>query len=499
MPENLVTIREVSFLKGMNDNLAPEHVPAGFLIDALNCFVRTDEIVKRKGYTVIGSDVGSSACQGLRGVRFANGTKELLGVFGGTIYKWTGSGSWSSLGGTLNSSGYVDIVVANNNVYFFDGTNTVPKYDGSSVSTVAGIPVGSFAKWFHNILCVGGISATPSSIRLSDLGDPEAFSSGIATTIAVNPNDGDYLTGFGELKDELLAFKSKRIWSLTGWGTASLTVANLNDRVSTVGTIAPRSIISTGNDVLYMSFQGDIPHVRSVQRTRFGTLVDGGVVSQAIETSLNQMNKTSINMVAAIFDGRNAWFAVPHSSSTTNDRVYMYDTFTEGWVRHTGIRASCWETFAIANTVQIYFGESGADGKAYVMDTATSDNGTAINFSVTSRRYGKGVPEAKKKFKYFYLTAKESGDYDLTVEYSKDGFTFESLGTMNLSGSGAVFDDIILDTSRLGSTDIKRKRFNLPKDIAYYNQFQISDTSATSSVTLRDWEVMVFPRGIREV
>ena len=141
-----IPIRETNFYKGYNDKIPAEHLEPGMLADALNCFIRTGEIEKRTGYTLIADDRGTVAWQGLRGVRFADATKELIGVVNGNIYKWTGSGNWSLItGGTgvLKTTGFVDIVVANNNVYFFDGTNTVPKYDATSITTVAAIPKGN--------------------------------------------------------------------------------------------------------------------------------------------------------------------------------------------------------------------------------------------------------------------------------------------------------------------------------------------------------------------
>lgn len=493
--------REISFEKGMNDTLPPEHLGAGYLADALNCFIRSDEIVKRNGYSLIGDDVGSTACQGIKGVRFADGTKRVYAVFGGDVYSWTGSGSWTNLGGTLNTSGYVDIVIANNAVYFFDGTNTVVKVaSNNTLSTVSAIPIGTTARWFHNMLFVTGVSSLPNRVRISNLGDPEDFSGGTTTTIDINPNDGDYIVGFGELKDELLIIKAQRAWSLTGFGTATLTLSDLNERLSGFGTIARRSIINTGNDVLYLSFSGDVPHIRSIKRTQYSdTLIDGGVVSKSIETTMKGLNKSALDMCAAVFDGRNAWFAVPDGANTTNNKVIMYDTINKSWVRHSGINASCWDVFAIGSQVQVYFGEATADSKAYRFDTSTSDNGTAINFQFITRRFGGDMPESKKKWKRTYFTVKETGNYNLTVDYAKDGFDYGNLGTINLSGAGAVFDNIILDTSRLGSTDIKRESFALPKTVSHYLQYKVYETSATSSVTIRDFETLYFPKHVREI
>lgn len=491
MATNLRGIREQGFI-GYNDRIPAEFLKPGYLEDATNCLITTQEIVKRNGYTLIANDVGNNAIQGLKGVRFASGTKELLMVTNGLVYKWTGSGNWTAVSGsyTLNTSGLIDIVVANNNVYFFDGTNTVPKYDGSTMSTVAAIPIGKYARWFHNQLHVAGMSATPTTLQSSDIGDPETFVGANSSSLGVNPNDGDYITGMHELKDELIVFKQNRAWSMTGFGTSALTLADLNERITGFGAMSHFSIVNIGNDLLYVSFLGNRPVIRSLQRTRYGVLVDGGIVSSAIETTMNGLNKARLQQSVAIFDGTFAWFAFCNASDTTNNLVVTMNVETNGWMKQTGINASVFESFTIGTTPQIYFGEATADSKVYVLDTSTSDNGAAIAFSITTRRYGGDSPELKKKFKWLYIDAKEVGDYDITIDKSPDGFSYDNLGTLNLSGTGAIFDAIVLDTSKLGETDVKLKRFTIAKSRNRYMQFKMYDSSATSEVTIRNWELL---------
>lgn len=507
---NDIRIAKDRYFVGYNDTEPPENLPPGYLADAVNCFCRTGAIEKRMGYTMVGSDLGSNACQGIKGVQFADGTKEVLGIFNGLIYKWTGSGSWASLSGsyTLATSGLIDIVVANNAVYFFDGTNTVPKYNATTVSTVAAIPLGKYARWFHNQMHVAGIAATPNRLKSSEIGDPETYTGGNSSSLDVNPNDGDIITGLSELNNELMVFKRNRVWSMSGFGTAALTLSNLNERLNSIGTLSHFSIVNTGKDLLYTGFLGDKPVIRSLQITRFGTILDDGIISTDIEGTLGGINKSKLDISSGIFDGRYAWFAFANSSSTYNNLAVTYDTQgvrdvngknRKGWTRHTGINAASFDSFAVGTQPQLYFGEASADSKGYVFDTSTSDNGTAISFSVTSRRYEGGNMDIRKKFKYLTVWAEESGDYNVTIDKSVDGFGFDNLGTLNLGGSGSVFDNIVLDVSRLGTTDVKRDRFEIPKSRNRYIQFKMYNSSATSTVTIRNWNLYYkLHRGILE-
>ena len=489
-------IRERKFI-GYNDTDPPEQLDKGVLAVAKNCFCGAGEIEKSKGYTMIGNDLGSAACQGIKGIEFANGTKELIGIFNGLIYKWTGSGNWSALSGTytLSTTALIDIVVANNSAYFFDGVNTVPKYNGTTVSTVAAIPKGNFARWFHNQLHVTGISGDPNALQSSVIGDPETFTGGTSSDIDVNPNDGDIVTALHELKDELIVFKRNRIWSATGFGTAALTLDDINEKISGFGSLSHFGIVNIGNDLIYPSFLGNVPHFRSLKRTQYAVIVDGGIVSEGIETTMNGLNKGQLSKTAGISDGRYAWFSVPNGASSTNNLILTLDTETlgkknKGWTQQTGKNTSAFESFAISTTPQMYFGEAGADSKVYVLDTSTSNNGTAIDFEVQSRRYGGDEPEIKKKWYWLWVWGKEVGDYNVTIDFSNDGFSFDNLGTINLSGTGSVLNTMVLDTSRLGSTDVKKDRFTFAKTNGHYLQLKMYDSSATSSVKIRNWELV---------
>lgn len=497
---NNVRVTKDKYFIGYNDTEPPENLPQGYLADALNCFCRSGSVEKRTGYSIIGDDLGSTAFQALKGVLFADGTKEMIGVRYGTVYKWTGTGNWAAISGsyTLNTSGLIDIVVANDNVYFFDGTNEVPKYNGTTMSTVAAIPIGSMARWFHNQLHVAGISGEPNALKSSCIGDPEDFSTSGTSDLDINPNDGDKIVALHELNNELIVFKLNRIWAITGFGTAALTVDDINERLTGFGGIGHFGIVNIGTDLLYPGFLGDRPVIRSLTQTRYGTVLDNGVVSQDIETTLNGLNKARLNQCYGIFDGIHAWFAFCNSPAIYNNLVVTYNTSgvrdkdgkrRRGWTRHAGINAACFDIFTISTTAQMYFGEASADSKAYVFDTSTSDNGTAINFSITTRRYDAGSDDIRKKFKWLTVWAQEVGDYDITIDKAGDGFSYDNLGTLNLSGTGSVFDNIILDTSKLGETDVKRQVFGIAKSRHRYIQFKMYDTSATSSVNIRRWNL----------
>ena len=63
------------------------------------------------------------------------------------------------------------------------------------------------------------------------------------------------------------------------------------------------------------------------------------------------------------------------------------------------------------------------------------------------------------------------------------------MGVLNLSGTGSIFDNIIMDHSRFGTTDINRERFTIPKSRNYYMQFKFSNSSIDAEIDIRNWEL----------
>jgi hypothetical protein len=228
---------------------------------------------------------------------------------------------------------------------------------------------------------------------------------------------------------------------------------------------------------------------------QYGTLSTGGIISDDVLGTMQTLNEGRLLQVSGTFDGKRLYYSFPESGDTNNQLVMVYDADNKGWVKWTGLNAAIFTEFNFSNSSAIYFGESGNDSKVYILDTSTSDNDVAIEFDVRTRNYGADRPEIKKKWKYLYLTVDSSGDWDLTVNYSPDGFDFGLLDTLNLKTIGTVFPFTF--PSVLGDSDIKRKRMHFAKTTSYYLQLQFYNNAADQDVVIRDWEVLWKQRGLR--
>jgi len=495
--QDLKIIRETTFVKGYNDKLKPELLLEGYCSDALNCFVDDQTIKKRGGYTEQGTDVSiSKSILSQSAVEFSDGTTFIIRArddAAGTncvIETWNGSGAWTSLAASQTASKDHVFVVAKDACYIMNDTDVVLKTsNGTTTSTVASFPVGVDAKWFHNYMFV---LRKDSRLFWSDLNDPDTWDQD-NNFIDVNPGDGDTAIGLATLKDELEILKQDRVWSLTGFGTADFTVSDMGERLTGTGTVGRKSIVETGNDVYFLSLSGGVPHFRSIMRTKEGFIMAGEIISDAIEGTMKGLNKNALYGCAGIFDGRKIWWSVP-VSGPSNDLALVYDTLTKAWTRHTGINAADWCVSSVGGFPEVYFGEATETAKTYKLDDSTSDNGTAIDMRLVSRMYNP-FPERKCKWKYLTVAADLTDDADLDVDYSVDGITFTDLATVSLTHTGGEFPYEF--GSAFAVNQIDRERIDSGGGTSYKMMYRFANNTTTDDVTIREYQVMYKPRGLR--
>lgn len=507
--QKLRLISETSLILGYNDRDKPEnlrHSDKVYMADIKNAFVGENKLIKRTGYSTIGNApvskgvLGQDRHEPSGGSKFIIRARNTANDANSVVEAWSGTGNFGALTGasTQTASLLHEFVMAENATYIFNGTDAVLKTtNGTSTSSVAAIPKGTNARWWHNFLFVYGVTGNKSRLYFSDVNAPETFD-GTNGFIDINTDDNEEITALGAVKDELIIFKQTKAFLLTGYGLTDFTLGSLSDYAAGgVGTPSQRSVVETGNDVYYLSFQGGTPHFRSVKRTSYGSLVDGGIISDEITGTMDRLVVGRMNQCSGVFDGRRIWWSVC-TTGTTNNEVLIYDTITKGWVRFTGINASVLHLSTISGSISMYFGSSTANGKSYHLDTSTSDDGVAIDFLIDTPMYSP-FPGRKSRWKYIYLTADVESAVDIDVLNSPDGFTFDSLGTVSLTGTGSAFGTALFGTSKWGATAIARDRLDFAGGSAYFMQYRFRNNTADEEVSIREWELFYSVKGLRAV
>lgn len=510
MAQDLKRIIENNFYHGYNDRDKPETLryPQDgifYMADIKNAFIEENKIAKRAGYKLIGNAPVATKILGQGRHEPYGGSKYILrarnnsGATNSEVEGWSGSGNFVVLTGasTQTANAFHTFVTAKGATYIFNsaGDTVLKTINGTTATAVAAIPKGTDAIWFHNYMFVYGVAANQDRLYFSAINDPETYN---PTTgyLDVSPGDNEPITAVEVLKNELLIFKPSRVWALSGFGTTDFTLDDLGERVTSVGTYAPKGALSTGNDVYYISYRGDIPHVRSIKRTEDDATIDGGIVSDMISGTMKRVNTKQIAKTIMAFDGRRLWVALPMDSSTEPNEVITYDTLNNGWTRHTGMNIADMHISTITGEPRLYFGSSTANGKSYLALEGRNDDGAAIDFVVKTPYYAE-QPGYQSRYKYLYLTADSDTDTTLKVDYGVDGFTSNWLADVDLTGLGARFGFATFGTSRFGDTAIIKHRLDWAGGSAYYMQYTFSNNEADQQVTLRDWEIFYQDQGLK--
>lgn len=501
---------------GMNDKYPSHTLPRGIFQYIQNAYVDNNRMYKRGGTTAIATSLGAFLLNG--GVSFerSNGNKSIIvsrnGSSNAQLYEWTGSGTFSAIGSAnLTNSTPINFVVASDQLFGFNGVEVVD-YDGTTVTkNRAGVPIGKFGVWFHNYLFVAGVSGALSRLYWSNLGTPTTF--GGTDYVDINPNDGDMITGLGVLNDELIVFKQYSIWSISGWsGTtfAATTQAgqNTQNKASGVGTFSHRSIVSVGRDLYYLSFRGNIPHIRSLQQTVFSKTIEGGVISDEIENTMIGLNKSKLINCSGIYDGKYLYWAISDGSSSTNNLILVLNPSRgattnlgrmQSWVLFVGANVGNFFSSTISGSAKVYTTDATANGNVYLFNDTSSyqDNGSNVVFNVLLRDM-QGHPSRKSKFKYLYLKYQSGSSGTLNINARVDQASdFGSQEDLSLAGNSPGLGTFVLGTSILGGAAIVTNRTTFQSLTGHMLGVELEE-STSNYCELYDIQVFGYLKGFRD-
>ena len=149
------------FIGGLNTFQDQNIIKESELTEAKNIELQVDGIVPRRGTSTYGNTSGTKT-YGLFGYYKADGTRKFLRINNQKL-EYYNSGTWTQIGSTTFANSKTSMVQAVNNVYFFDGTNNLRKYDGSTVTTYTALttPTGLA------VTATGTTGSTPYSYKIS--------------------------------------------------------------------------------------------------------------------------------------------------------------------------------------------------------------------------------------------------------------------------------------------------------------------------------------------
>lgn len=453
---------------GEDDKSLATRIPEQLFASLQNMVIGAPgRLTGRKGLDDQGSFAETTPVRALGRLQLANGTRRIMAVCGQSAYSWDGSTKtslYSSLTGDLQTVIF-NVGGALNTLMILNGTDTPKDWDGTTFTSH-----GSASTDPPNGHC--GIFTSNGRILIAK-GNKYYWSSTNPSAIA-----GAFDTANSR------ALPVEKIMGMVEWtegevlmfGPRSIFIVNITDTTptnwtqkkvdSSVGCIAYRSpIIYAGavwfyaQDGLRVISQGDTNSKRA----------DLLPLSDPIKTDyIDLLTGSMLDRIWTYsYDGV-LYVGVPYNSNSYLTRLLTYDHRVKdkdgqgrgGWSPWT-VAAECAIDIDFNGQPALYFGASSNAPKLNKY-TGTSDNGVAIEFSATTKRFDFGALNSKKVGDFVEVEALAGGTGILYLEAAINGGGFSFLETtdgdagIDLS-DGAIYLPATLPLRLAGGATAKGK------------------------------------------
>lgn len=275
--------------------------------------------------------------------------------------------------------------------------------------------------------------ANGNFVWYSNLSEPFTFSS--ANFREIGDNSSDIIKGLAVYNGALMVFGEATVHMIMMPTTNPLDWQVIRIRTE-YGSRSPFGTFLFNNRIMFPAIQGGkVAGFAAVQGSTIdqdATFMDKSVAgsdrkSERIEPDIFNFNETYLGNVSALVYKNKAYISVTYTSSTTNNRVYVYDFSRSNlsskqeaaWSPVTGLAAA---QFTIFNG-KLYYGSSTATGFVYQLETTTyGDDGTAINSYFWTKEFS-GLPgheNLEKDFRQVRLLVEKVGAYYMNVTLRTD-------------------------------------------------------------------------------
>lgn len=358
-------------------------------------------------------------------------------AFEGRVY-WTGTGKTGGTEGYHYWDGVAAAAVAAAAVPP-DGTPTHILSHGGRMWAwgVPGFPYRLYYSAFYNAeswsttaFGTTGAAAIPGSLDLDPFGDPFGISAGVS------------------YQDRLYMFMNRAQFKIDGNQIDDFVVTTLNRKI---GCIGQRTIVPTGNDVIYASERG----ILRLSSTQTAMESESGFISREISKIWNEsIDRTKFAQYSAVYDEQDNLYllSVPSQGSTGNDLILAFNAQSSLWCgAWVGHKARSLANYVISGRNRVIAGRE--DGIISVLGEATRlDLGVAYTAKFkTGFVYPGEEIDIEHIWKHATILASTNGSGNLTLNAYVDTKLVSSQSIVIDSGSDLLGTTFILGQSTLGS------------------------------------------------
>jgi hypothetical protein len=259
-------------------------------------------------------------------------------------------------------------------------------------------------------LFASGNPEDPTALYFSDVGVPNHWD--ITSIVQVITNDGDKVTGLKEYHGQLVVFKSRAIYTWSGYDPmADVEFKRLNVHT---GTRAHRTVQRVNNSLFYLGYDG----VYALDGT-----YENVIVSRKISKNINDRMKDIkhndtfyMDASCAVFHEGKYMLSVPTADTISNNVVFVLytdvmDEATQPWGVYTGWYIS---DFLVSLDGELYSANS-IEGKVHRHDDIYHDMGAGIAVKVRLRPLSQEAFVHNKKYRKGYIVMRQYVDIRTTV------------------------------------------------------------------------------------
>lgn len=473
---------------------------------------RPGRLEKRKGQALFVEDIGNTAFTGIGRFDPDRTTSYLIAASGTNIINALSSSSkWSLASPTsiVTSGQDTEFVQANDLHFVLNGFDTTGWWDGVTFDTggpyPSSPPTATTGAWLRNFLFLGGATTETDFLYFSNNENPLVFDS--SDLIKINTGDGQAIQHLEPYRlNELIIYKEKSVFVLDITGTTPLVDWTVQPITTSVGAVAPRAVVSLGNDQWFLSSEPIA--VRSLVRSEFDKiLVDK--VSKPIQDIFDRTGDLRINVeqiqksAAVLFDDKYI-LAIPTGTSLVNNTVVAFDFNVNAWYIIEGWFPADWIVFNKrlyyidandSRVIECFTGTDGDIGDSTVLgnsvfgfDAVTSTGkasvaSVGINYQYVSKNFDFDFPENFKILDALVLEFGSTGSFEAIVSISLDDSDFASIGSVNLAGDSRVLPAGL--PFALSQSGVARKTFQTQKFGRWKKlKFRVSQSASQTTVIL---------------
>ena len=507
--------RYYDFTRGLNDkamNIFIKDNEASKLQNVM--FIETGAIAKRTGYEkLISTAVNDGvAITGLYNFWKADGsTSYVITTSTSYIKKLNSAGDgWDVLCSTASatSTDYYDFCSHQDYCIIVDNKSVPKKYLSGAATTDIGTGTDpddwrpntakycqswDYRLWFANVVDAdAGVTQTTNRNRVrysSALGSTAFEGAEAYPPVQYFDIDDSEITGLAILGPRLTVFGPDSITIVAGDETSYVINYYVKKIVEGTGCVSNNTIVNVENELFFMDESG---HIYAFNGGRIRLLSD------KISTTINGLNKSVLYKACAVVYPKytQVWFSVADGTSTTNNLILVYNYKLNSWTKYSGINAAVMALVKVNSVEYVYTGDATTDSFIFKQDTGNNDNGTAIDAYFTTKSFGDDLIEHNKKFDSMYLYVKQSGDYDITVQYDVDFGQATKTTLVNIASDAPIWGQFVWGDFTWGGRTVILESIRIDQQGNFIN-FTFANDVINETFTIYGFTLLYEPYPLR--